>query len=70
MGVFYSVKFKRFQRVGVLQEVMRKPVVDLSFPPCSLPVKSIHNPAARQENMGEIWRFVFVNVTKRRDFEC
>lgn len=66
MGGFYSVIFKRFKRDGVLQEVMRKPVVDVSFPPCSLTVKSILNAAAQQENIGEIWRFVFVNVNQRQ----
>lgn len=34
------------------------------FRPCSSTVKSILNPAARQETIDEIWRFVFVNVTR------
>lgn len=44
--------------------------MDVSFPPYSSTVKSILNPAARQENIGEILRFVFVNVNKRRGLDC
>lgn len=46
---------------------MSKPVVDVAFPPCSRTVKSILNPSARRENIGEIGRFVFVNVNKGRE---
>lgn len=29
--------------------------MEISFPPCSLTVKAVRNPAARQEVIGEIW---------------
>lgn len=47
--------FKSFGGDGALQELMRKSVVEISFPPCSLTVKADRNPAARQEVIGEIW---------------
>lgn len=46
--------FKSFERDGALRELMRKTVVEISFPPRSLTVKSIPNPAARQEVIGQI----------------
>lgn len=43
--------FKSTDGDGALQELKRKSVVEISFPPRSL---TIRNPAARQEVIGEI----------------
>lgn len=45
---------------------MKKSVGEISFPPCSLTVKAVRNPAARHEVIGEIWEISVCGCKQER----